>query len=337
MEVNTISVNEVIDNPDDYHIVDVRSEKEFFEDHLFSAYNIPILDDQQRHIVGYIYANVDKKDALDLGYKILDKKIESFVSKLKKVKDKKIVIMCFRGGMRSRSVTQYLNDRGVECLQLKGGYKKYRAIIKERLDNFDFSDKDVFVLYGLTGTNKTDIVKKIHIGIDLEGMCQHRSSIFGAVGLIPSTQKWFDTQLYFSLKKSGKKILFEGESKKIGDLFINENVFNAMKKGKNIKIVMSKEQRAKNICKDYFDTKEKANQVREITYQLKERLGKKKVDELIDLIDKKRYIKYVLEMFENYYDILYKHTVDNKKYSLEIVEDNLEKAVKKVEEFIKND
>ncbi|PLW79954.1 tRNA 2-selenouridine(34) synthase MnmH [Candidatus Woesearchaeota archaeon] len=318
-------------------LIDVRSEKEFEEDHIPGSINMPILDNLQRHIVGYTYKQVSKDEAYKKGYDILEEKINDYVNKLKSVKSR-IVIYCFRGGMRSRAVVEYLNKRDVSCYQLKDGYKAYRENVLNRLKGFDYNKKKVFILHGLTGTAKTKIINKLDEGIDLEGLANHRSSLFGAVGLNPNTQKWFDSQLILALEKSDKNLIFEGESLKIGDVFIHKRLFDAMDKAIAIKIEMSLNKRVQNILDDYFDTEKKIGEVKEIIPKLAQKMGNKWVNNLLEIFAKKDYEKVVEILLTEYYDLLYAHFHKHHSPSYEIIitTDDIDAAVGKIKDFIRN-
>lgn len=49
-------VGEVLNRTDEWcEIIDVRSEREFAEDHIPGAINLPVLSDAQRHTIGCMY------------------------------------------------------------------------------------------------------------------------------------------------------------------------------------------------------------------------------------------------------------------------------------------
>ena len=62
----TITIKEALalNNP---IFVDVRSPKEFQQDHILNAINIPVLSDEERHIVGTIYKQVSQDQAIEKG------------------------------------------------------------------------------------------------------------------------------------------------------------------------------------------------------------------------------------------------------------------------------
>ena len=53
--MNTISTAKIWDNEKYDTIIDVRSPSEFNEDHIPGAINLPVLDDEERKIIGIIY------------------------------------------------------------------------------------------------------------------------------------------------------------------------------------------------------------------------------------------------------------------------------------------
>ena len=48
--------------------LDLRSREEFLNGHIPGAYSLPLLDEQERHDVGYTYKHEGKLPALSLGF-----------------------------------------------------------------------------------------------------------------------------------------------------------------------------------------------------------------------------------------------------------------------------
>ena len=107
-------------------------------------------------------------------------------------KEATLVIYCARGGMRSSSVVHLLMTQGFTVYQLKGGYKAYRKFVLSQLTSYS---PPLIVLHGQTGVGKTQILQQLPDVIDLEGLAQHRSSVFGALGLTPRSQQMFEALL----------------------------------------------------------------------------------------------------------------------------------------------
>ena len=48
-------------------LIDTRSPKEYHNDHIEGAINLPLLNDQERHEVGIIYKQISREDAIEKG------------------------------------------------------------------------------------------------------------------------------------------------------------------------------------------------------------------------------------------------------------------------------
>lgn len=314
--------------------IDVRSEGEFNDDHIPNAINIPILDNEERHIVGYTYKQVSKDKAYELGYQIFEKKISEFEKIVNSNLNKNIIFYCFRGGTRSTVFSDYFNKKGINVYKLDGGYKKYREFVREEIQKI-LLPKKIIVIYGYTGSGKTRLIKKLANSIDLEGLAMHRSSLFGAVGLKPNTQKLFETLLYFELKKNRDYLILEGESRKIGNVYIPENLFNEMKKSTKISLTCSLDTRAKRIVEEYFEDESKIEEVKKIIPSLSKFMGKNKADDLAFLIQRKEYFLFSKMMLKDYYDPLYSHFTKDFTFQKMISSEELDNALKEIEEFSK--
>ncbi|MGE0793340.1 MAG: tRNA 2-selenouridine(34) synthase MnmH [Candidatus Woesearchaeota archaeon] len=321
-------------------IFDARSPLEFEEFHVVGSINLPLLKDEARKIVGTAYKEFGEQKAVDKGWELFKNTFEELISKAKKEisknKDKKIVVYCARGGMRSRIVSNLLEFLGYEVYQIEGGIKEYRNSLYLWLDDLLTTWKGKFiVLEGMTGTRKTELIKILDIPkIDLEDLANHRASTYGGVGLIERNQKMFLFLLYEELLKLKKcnKIVIEGESKKIGKIHLPEKLFSLMMNGDFVHVVASEDVRIQHIVDEYCCSKEKIDELIELTPRLVKLIGKKKVDEVINWFETGNYYSAVRYLLLEYYDKVYKNFA--KKYVFEICTDDLLKAKKELEEFI---
>lgn len=314
--------------------IDARTPKEYEEDHILGAVNVPLLSDEERHEIGIIYKQKSREKAIERGMEVFPEKIPSIYNAVKDCRDKTIIVYCARGGMRSRIIASLLESIGYKVLQLEGGYKLFRHYILEELNNFNLRPK-ILCLYGLTCTGKTDLLKKFPNSLDLEGLAQHRGSLYGSVGLKPRSQKKFENLLLQRLRELNdeKFILVEGESRKIGNVEIPSFLYKAMKKGINIHITRSIEKRTEETVHEYFATPEMVEEIRKITPTLRDVINRKKKEEVLSLIDEKRYHEAAKILLEQYYDLLYVHTLNKQKFSYEINNDVLEEGIKKIKEI----
>lgn len=304
--------------------LDTRSPAEFAEDHLPGAVNIPLLSDEERAVIGTIYKQVSQQQALEQGKQYFQEKVPSFLKEMNKYKDKSIIVNCWRGGMRSRVVADLLNAHGYTALQLEGGYKQYRKYVRERLETYVLKPK-VVVLWGLTCVGKTELLKQFPNALDLEGLAQHRGSLFGALGLQPRTQKRFENLLLQRLEKlqGGTFIVVEGESKKIGNVQIPAFLYKAMKGGTHVLVKADIETRAKNAVREYF-TNENIPKIKEITLGLQKVISQEKKDSVAEFIDQKKYQEAAKILLQHYYDPLYEHTLRKGNYVLEVEANNIQ-------------
>ncbi len=298
--------------------LDTRSPAEFAEDHLPGAVNIPILSDEERAVIGTIYKQVSQQQALEQGKQFFHEKVPSFLKEMEKYKDKQIIVNCWRGGMRSRVVADLLKAHGYTALQLEGGYKQYRKYVRERLESYELKPK-VVVLWGLTCVGKTELLEQFPNALDLEGLAQHRGSLFGALGLQPRTQKRFENLLLQRLEglRGETFMVIEGESKKIGKVQIPAFLYKAMKGGTHVLVKADIETRAKNAVREYF-TPANIPKIREIVLSLQKVISQEKKELVAELIDQKKYREAAKILLQYYYDPLYEHTLKRMEFKGEV-------------------
>lgn len=332
--VQTISVTEALQQKEAIFI-DTRTPKEFQEDHLPNAINIPILSNEERAIVGTLYKQVSKEEAINKGIEFFSEKMADYIKEVSKYKPKLLIIYCWRGGMRSRTITSLLESLSYNVKQMSGGYKAYREYVRNELNNFQLNPR-IFVLWGLTCTGKTALLLKLPNALDLECFAQHRGSLYGALGLSPNSQKRFDTLFLERIKQLNEQsyIIVEGESRKIGDVQIPQFFYKAMLKGTHLHITRNLNLRATEAVKEYLSSKEILIKFKTITQNLDRLLSNKRKQEILHLIDKKQHEEAVKILLTDYYDPLYSHTLKKMNFATEVNNDDEKKAIKEIKEII---
>ncbi len=315
--------------------IDTRSPSEYEKDHIFGAESLPILDDEERAIVGTLYKRESPEKAYEKGYGFYEKKLNSLKKELLKHKTKKLIIYCWRGGLRSKKMAELAESLGLDSYRLIGGYKSYRRYLREKLYSYKLKARLV-VIHGYTGSGKTELINRFSNSIDLEGLAQHRSSVFGSVCLKPRTQKMFETLLMQKLEEleNEKLILIEGESKKIGNLFIPENIFRQMSKGLHILAKASLKTRAKRIVSEYLNNKEAIAQVKSLAPRIKKIIGTKKLNALLDMLEKNELYEFSEFLLKEYYDKLYSFSIGSYSYLARISTESIDDAEKHLKELI---
>ena len=236
-----------------------------------------------------------------------------------------IVVHCWRAGMRSLSVAMLLRGLGwEEVLILEGGYKAYR---REVIDSLAAAElPPAFVLRGLTGVGKTLVLRELERlrpgwTLDLEGLAQHRSSILGMVGLEPVSQKTFEGEMAARLRKGfpADLVVYEGESRKVGDRIIPQRVWDSLCGGQNIHLTTSTVRRVESLRQDYLAGEGATEQLLRQLPFIEKRLGPVKwVGVLTSLLEAGRVDELVEVLLEHYYDALYEHSEKGREHAIEI-------------------
>lgn len=330
--VKHIEIEEVLERPERYLLVDVRTAAEFDDGSILGSINIPLFDEAERERIGKVY-NRNPRAARFLAMDIVGPKISAFVRKTYgRCRDRIPVAICWRGGMRSLAAAQLLALVGVEALQLRGGYKHYRQYIYHRLDEYTLRNK-VIVLKGKSGTGKTDILTLLaqqgYPVLDLEGLANHRGSTFGYREIPPTPQKNFDAQLLEALQclEEKKWLLVEGESKRIGNVYLPDFLFTAMQEAPVIEVEGSLEQRVARILRDYTPTTRKARlAMYRALARIRHRLPKTVLNELKLCLDREDYSRFVALVLTYHYDNNYDHQLPGEKVLATVNSDDAERA-----------
>jgi len=126
---SAITVKELLEimNDENIILVDVRSPKEFKEETINGAINIPLFLDEEHELIGKIYKKEGKDKAIDTAIEIIENGLKRILNEAKNLDRKKtIVVFCARGGMRSQTMTLILQLLGFKVKRLIGGYKAFK-------------------------------------------------------------------------------------------------------------------------------------------------------------------------------------------------------------------
>lgn len=325
--------------------IDMRSPLEYQEGHIPGAVNIPLFTNEERAVVGTTYKQVGPEEAKQQGLSIVSIKLPDIVSQIRGYykSGKTVIVYCWRGGMRSKSVVNILEIMGIRAYQLLGGYKIYRRYVLDSLSTFSWNP-DTIVLCGSTGVGKTTILKNLDKQtipvLDLEKLANHRGSAFGHVGLgRPATAQQFDTAILNHLKEleHNPYVIVECESKRIGNVYVPDVLYQAMQRGPRILLRADIEIRITRLIEEYTDLYDHNRAAIEASIEaLRPRLGKRKTDCMLAdlLIGNIRQVVRVL--LEDYYDPLYGYdTIEENKFAAIINANDLEQASTDIIDFLK--
>ncbi len=332
MPIEKVDVSIFLSLAKNHLVFDVRSPQEYAYAHIPGAISLPIFSDSQRAEIGTTYKQINRQDAIKLGFKYFGPELNNYVSKVeqnlashKNKSKEKILVHCWRGGMRSGAMAWLLSFYGFDVVLLDGGYKAYRNFVLEQLAwPYQFN-----VLGGYTGSGKTETLlalkKQNYAVIDLEGIACHKGSAFGALGMNEQpTQEQFENNLALELSKlliengdgnlyQPKPIWIENESLRIGLINLPKPFYETVLNGNLVTIVIPFEERLNFISK-WYGTFDKDKLVSAIM-RIQKRLGG---------LDTKNAINFLLEGdVKSSFDILLKYY--DKQYLLS-AEKTLRKA-----------
>ncbi|WP_144211898.1 tRNA 2-selenouridine(34) synthase MnmH [Shewanella donghaensis] len=320
-------------------LIDVRAPIEFTKGAFQHSYNLPLMNDAERTMVGTCYKEQGQSAAIALGHQLVNghtkqQRIDAWQQFI--AEQPNSYLYCFRGGLRSQLSQQWLKDNGISMPYIEGGYKAMRQFLINVIESSP-AKQPLVILSGITGSGKTELLQLRKEAIDLEGIANHRGSSFGK-NLDPQpTQINFENQLAIKLLQHNHqqhdKVLLEDESFLIGRSAIPKTFYQAMQASDIIVLEESLHNRLVRIHKDYvidksaafMDRFEEAQGKIEFTQYLlnsinsiKKRLGGKKQQQLTAIIeqainqqfsqnDLSGHFDWITILLEQYYDPMYQY------------------------------
>lgn len=240
-------------------IIDVRSPGEFAEDHIPGAINLPVLSNAERERVGTLYKQVSSFEAKKIGAALVAHNIALHLDTwfADKPKSYRPLVVCWRGGSRSGSLTHILQKIGFAAAQLDGGYKAYRRHVVTELARLPalFAYR---VVSGPTGSGKSRLLLALASEgaqvLDLEVLAAHRGSLLGALpGQAQPSQKSFESAIWSALNgfDPALPVFVESESKKIGALRVPAALIAAMHASPCLRLDVPLAARVQLLTEDY--------------------------------------------------------------------------------------
>ncbi|WP_250656673.1 tRNA 2-selenouridine(34) synthase MnmH [Alkalimarinus coralli] len=206
----------------DIPMMDVRAPVEYQKGAFPHTVNEPLMNDEERHLVGIRYKEKGQESAIELGNELVSGEIkEQRINQWKAFtrENPNGYLYCFRGGLRSQTTQQWLKEAGVDYPLVSGGYKAMRRFLIDELVA-SAKTQQYRVISGRTGTGKTRLLKQMPNFVDLEGLANHRGSSFGRQLTPQPSQIDFENALSIQLLKARHQnsgpIYIEDESRLIG-------------------------------------------------------------------------------------------------------------------------
>lgn len=320
-------------------IIDVRAPAEYANGHVPGAISIPLFSDQERAIVGTIYKQEGREQAVRKGFELVAPHITSYIDTAQQQTDsKELVIYCARGGMRSKSVAMLFDFAGYTIHLIAGGFKAYKAYLREQVEVCN----NLILIGGKTGSGKTAILAELEKSgeqvIDLEGLARHRGSALGALGQgAQPTQEQFMLDCFSRLGSfdTTRPIWVEHEGCRLGELQVPYELYTRMLQAPVVRLELPVTYRAARLMDEYGCFS--CDDIRPCILLMERRLGSestKRILELIDLGDKNQ----ILTILLGHYDRSYGHSVErnesNKFYLLELGETSPQEHAVAIREFL---
>ena len=309
--MSNVSAEEFYLGSADSVVIDVRSPVEFAEGHIPGAKNVPLFSDEERSVVGTLYAKSGRDEAIEKGLEFVGPKMAGFVRQARQLlaecndSNQTAWVHCWRGGMRSQSFAWLMGMAGIDVRVLEGGYKAFRKLTARRIG---FRHRMV-VLSGLTGAGKTEFLKLLSAAgeqvVDLEGLANHRGSSFGAIGLgqQPSTEQ-FENRLFKALQPldPNRRIWVEDEGSRLGQVVVPSRFVKQIRRAPAVFLDVPKERRLDNLMQEYGDLDREG--LIDATRGIQKRLGGQNVNDAIKAIESGD-LRKAADISLSYYDRSY--------------------------------
>lgn len=324
-----IDVYRFLDLAENIPVVDVRSPSEYNTGHIPGAFNIPLFDDKERDTVGIKYKKEGRSKAIIAGIELAGPKMHLRLQEaLKIAKNGKLLVYCWRGGMRSEAMAWLFLLGDIDTEILDRGYKAYRNYILSALSG----KRKTIIIGGMTGSSKTLILRYLKKQgqqvIDLEELANHKGSAFGALGQPPQPSSEHFANLLFNEWRQINKDLpvwIEDESRNIGNIFMPDDFYNNLQDSPAIILLMEVKERLPRLMEEYSIYPPEL--LKESIMKISKRLGGDKTKDALDAIDKNDLAKAV-EIVLKYYDKTYLYGIKRKNrknlISLKTETDNVE-------------
>ena len=327
MAIEKLNIDQFLELAKDHPVIDVRSPGEFLHAHIPGAVNLPLFNDEERKVVGTLYKQKSREEAIKAGLDFFGPKMRSVVEFAESItskysgnpkfenNNKTILVHCWRGGMRSGAIAWLLDLYGFKIYTLSGGYKSFRNHVLSV-----FNDPiPIHIVGGYTGSGKTEILKELekhgHSILDLESIAKHKGSAFGNINMpAQPSQEMFENLLALDIMALNKEtgiVWVEDESQRIGLVNIPAGFWEQMRNSPVFFLDIPFEERLNHLVEEYGGL-DKEKMKGAIT-RIQKRLGPLETKNALAYLeenDMKACFRILLKYYDKYY-IKALHNRDN--------------------------
>jgi len=257
--------------------------------------------------VGCAYKQQGVAVAVDIGLRCVGARLPELIGQLRELSGP-LRIYCWRGGMRSGSLTALCQQIGLPAVAMKGGYKAFRRWALQQL----CQQRRLHVLGGYTGCGKSELLRQMasdHQVLDLEQLANHRGSSFGAIGLPPQpTTEQFENQIACQLAPMDPEqpVWVEDESRSLGHCKVPDPLFAQMTTAPLFRIERSIDERVNILVKEYGAYPVEG--ILEAVQRLSKRLGGLRTAQICNALQQGE-LAQAAALLLDYYDRTYTHAI----------------------------
>jgi tRNA 2-selenouridine synthase len=297
-------------------IVDARSPSEYAVDHIPGALSLPVLDDAERAEVGTIYVQDSRFKARRVGGAYVAKNVARHLGTAMAdwPASTRVLVYCWRGGMRSNSMAVILAQVGWRTSVLAGGWRTYRRRVSQRLYESE-PLQHVVLLDGHTGSGKTEVLQRLGAHgaqiLDLEAMAEHRGSLLGALpGRPQPSQKLFESRLLAAIEALDpeRPVVIEAESSKVGERVLPPVLWSAMAAAPRIALAAPAEERARYLAGAYVELGQDPEALIGLLSRLPDRPGRKRLEAWTGLVREGALEALAADLIAVHYDPAYRRS-----------------------------
>ena len=325
-------------------LIDVRAPIEFENGAFPYAVNLPLMSNEERHLVGIKYKEEGHEEAVKLGNDLVNNetkevRVQAWLDFMQANPDAKLY--CFRGGERSKISQEWIAEAGDEIVRLQGGYKAFRNYLMTETERC-IEDFKAVIIGGRTGSGKTILLNRLENEIDLEGLTNHRGSSFGRKINEQPTQIAFENALAYDLiqklNRGFKTLIFEDEGEYVGRLYIPKTFAAYLSTAPLIILETETQERVEITFDEYIVKAQKSHQemyaelflekwsesIHAAMSRIKRRLGGERYQFLCKIFDDaletqkisgslEAYKEWISYLLVEYYDPMYDYQIEKNK------------------------
>jgi tRNA 2-selenouridine synthase len=288
----------------EYAVVDVRTPAEYHHGHIVGSVNIPLFTNEERADVGTRYVQQSREDAIQRGLQLVGPRLAEYVKQARDL-GKPLIVYCWRGGMRSSSMSWLFATSGLESRTIPRGYKGFRSRAHERI----MRPWQWQVVCGKTGSGKTTFLRELQARgeqvLDLEGLANHRGSSFGGIGLPPQPSTEHMLNLIDHAMRDfevSRPVWIEDESRTIGRVHLPEHLYSCIRTAPRHELDVPVAVRIANLVAEYGALP--ANELAEAFERIREKFGGERTQRALAALDAGD-LALAAEIALEYYDRTY--------------------------------